>query len=106
MSPARPDGDGRFLPWRLLINASTIPPVGIRTPRLSLVEGSPDLVPDESQEGGMRLFVGGDDKAARAGVDRLTMDPGDHTARCLAEGDTGREVDAVAQVPVGDVGGA
>ena len=39
------------------------------------------------------MLVGGHDAP---GVRRLAIDPGDHTAGRLAEGDTGRDVDPVA----------
>jgi hypothetical protein len=61
---------------------------------------------DQSQQGGMRLVVSGDDKTASAGVDRLPFNPGHYAAGRLAEGDTGRKVDAVTEMTVGDVGGA
>jgi hypothetical protein len=51
----------------------------------------------------VRLLVGGYDKTAHARVDRPAVDSGDHAAGRLAEGDTGREVNAVAQVAIGDV---
>jgi hypothetical protein len=54
------------------------------------------LISDKGQQGGVRLLVGGHDETARTGVKWLAVDPGYHTTSRLTDGDTGREVDAVA----------
>ena len=46
------------------------------------------------------------DEPADPGVHGLAVDAGDYAAGSLAEGDSAGEVDAVAQVAVGDIGGS
>ena len=52
------------------------------------------------------LIVRGGHEAAGSGVQGLSPQAGDHAARSLAQGDTGGEMNAVAKVPIGHVGGA
>jgi hypothetical protein len=52
------------------------------------------------------LRVGRHDQTPRTGVERLSVDPGHHTAGRLTEGDAGSEVDTVTQVAIGYVSGS